>query len=78
MLRAKYQSAVSGFTCTRLEYFALFSSLSRSDGMTSPSNTSSAWLFSTAVTSSEIVWPYFSTILSGYPSGWASALHSLK
>ena len=44
---------MSGFTCTCLAYFGLLSSLSRSDGITSPSNTSSAWPFWTAVTQVE-------------------------
>ena len=78
MLSAKYQSAVSGFTCTWFAYCGLFSSLSRSAGITSPSNTSSAAPRSTWVTSSEICRPYFSTISSGYPSGCASAFQTLK
>ncbi len=44
----------------------------------SPANTTSAWPFSTAVTSSETWRPYFSTILSGYPSGCASGFQTLK
>src|SRR5260221_6712562 len=64
---AKYHSAVSGLMCTWFAYLGSFSSFSRSDGITSPSNTSSAAPFSTCVTSSEIGSPYFSTIVSGYP-----------
>ena len=65
VLRAKYQSAVSVFTCTWLAYFGLLSWLSWSDGIWSPSNTSLAWLFCTAVTSLETCRPYFSTISFG-------------
>ncbi len=78
VLSAKYQSAVSGFTCTWFLNCAPLSSLSRSGGMTSPSNTSSAWPFSTCVTSSEMGRPYFSTIEFGYPTGCAAALHTWK
>src|SRR5215472_5488766 len=46
--------------------------------MGSPSKTSLAWPFSTSVTSSETCSPYFSTILFGYPAGWASAFHTWK
>src|SRR6185437_8780092 len=77
-LSAKYQSAVSVFTCTWLAYFGLFSSDSRSDGIWSPSNTSLACPFSTWVISSETCRPYFSMIESGLPAGCASAFHTLK
>src|SRR3981081_2592389 len=77
-LRAKYQSAVSVFTCTWLANFALLSWPSWLDGIESPSNTSLAWPFSTAVTSSETWAPYFSMIWFGSPAGWAVAFHTLK
>src|SRR5690348_768056 len=77
-LSAKYQSAVSVFTCTWLAYLGAFSSDSRSEGIWSPSNTSLAWPFSTSVTSSETCRPYFSMISSGFPAGCASAFHTLK
>ncbi len=57
------------FTCTWLVYFVLFSVLSWSDGIESPSNTSLASPFSTSVTSSETCSPYFSMISFGYPAG---------
>src|SRR5579859_2402389 len=75
---AKYQSAVSVFTCTWLAYFGLLSWLSWSDGIWSPSNTSLALPFSTWVTSSETCNPYFSMISFGYPAGCAAALHTWK
>ena len=65
MLSAKYQSAVSVFTCTWLAYFALLSWASWSDGIWSPSNTSLASPFCTSVTSSETSRPYFSMISFG-------------
>ena len=65
VLRAKYQSAVSVFTCTWLAYFGLLSWASWSDGIWSPSNTSLASPFCTAVTSLETSWPYFSMISFG-------------
>src|SRR6266581_9085531 len=75
---AKYQSAVSVFTCTWPAYFVLLSWLSWSDGIWSPSNTSLALPFCTWVTSSETWSPYFSTISFGYPAGCACALQTWK
>ncbi len=65
VLSAQYQSAVSVFTCTWLANFVLLSWPSWLDGIVSPSNTSLAWPFSTAVTSSETWAPYFSMIWFG-------------
>ena len=78
VFRAKYQSAVSVFTCTWPAYFGLFSWLSWSDGIWSPSNTSLAWPFWTSLTSSETCRPYFSMISFGYPAGCACAFHTWK
>src|SRR5436305_15215062 len=78
VFRAKYQSAVSVFTCTWLAYLGLFSWLSWSDGIWSPSKTSLAWPFCTARTSSETWSPNFSMISFGYPSGCACAFHTWK
>src|SRR3954469_18936649 len=77
VLSAKYQSAVSAFTCVWSAYCVPIS-VRRSAGITSPANTTSALPFSTCVTSSVIGRPYFSTIWSGYPSGCASGFHTLK
>src|SRR6266536_1087026 len=74
-LNAKYQTAVSGLTCTWSAYLVEIS-LSRSDG--GVSNIQSAWPFSTWVTSASAERPNFWMITSGLPFGCASFDHSLK
>src|SRR5579875_687185 len=78
VLSAKYQSAVSVFTCTWPAYFGLLRVLRSSDGIWSPSKTSFACPFSTSVTSSETCSPYFSMISFGYSSGWSAAFQTWK
>src|SRR3954452_22990287 len=77
VLSAMYSVCSSGLTCSCLLYFAL-SSGRRSAGITSPSNTQSAWPFSTCVTAACTLRPNRCSIASGRPSGWASFDHSLK
>ena len=74
-LKAKYQTAVSGLTCTWSPYFVEIS-FRRSEG--GLSNIQSACPFSTWVTSASVERPNFWMITSGLPFGCASFDHSLK